>query len=393
MADSLELEAVRAAIREQDLDGWLFFDHHRRDPLAYRILHLELQQTPTRRWYYFIPAEGEPTKVQHRIEPDILDSLPGRSVLYSSWKEHRDSLREMLGGRARVAVQYSPGCNVPYVAMVDAGTVELLRDVGAGVVSSADLVQMFEARWSADQFTMHQEAGRRVDAIRRAAFAEISASLRSGRTVGEFDIRSYILNAFEREGLFTDHGPIVAVNANASNPHYEPSAASSAKIGPGDVVLIDLWAKLRQSRAVYYDITWTGFCGTDPPGEVLSVFETVRGARDEVVTGVRSALAAGLAIRGCDADDLARKYIAERGMGAYFIHRTGHSIGEDVHGSGANIDNFETHDERKLIPGCCFSVEPGIYLPRFGIRSEVNVYVEEGDARVTGEIQSELLRL
>lgn len=393
MAPALDIDAIRLAIRAQDLDGWLFFDHHRRDPLAYRILQFDPQQTPTRRWYYLIPAAGEPIKIQHRIEAAILDPLPGRSMFYSSWKEHRSLLKSILGEHRRIAAQYSPGCNVPYVAMVDAGTIELLRDLGAEVVSSADLVQLFEARWSAEQFASHLEAGRRVDAIRRAAFNEIRDALRSGRTAVEYDIRAFILNAFEREGLFTDHGPIVAVNANASNPHYEPAPDSSSPIRHGDVVLIDLWAKLKEPRSVYYDITWTGYCGEDPPSEVLTVFDIVRGARDAVVASVHDALASGQTMRGCDADDIARGYIAGRGMGEHFIHRTGHSIGEDVHGAGANIDNFETHDERQLLPGCCFSVEPGIYLPPFGIRSEVNVFVEDRGARVTGEVQTELLRL
>jgi Xaa-Pro dipeptidase len=393
MASVLDLDAIQSAIRDQGLDGWLFFDHHRRDPLAYRILGLPPGQTPTRRWYYLIPSEGEPRKLQHRIEPGILDALPGGSSVYSSWKEHRAAIEALLDNRRRIAMQYSPHCNVPYVAMADAGTVELLRELGAEIVSSADLVQLFEARWSEQQLEMHLEAGRQVDAIRRAAFTKISDCFRAGRAVGEFDIRTFILESFERDGLFTDHGPIVAVNANASNPHYEPSSASSTPIRPGDVVLIDLWAKLRKPRAVYYDITWTAFCGPSAPGEVQSVFEVVRGARDAVIAGVNQAIAAGRDIRGCDADDLARGYITARGMGDFFCHRTGHSIGEDIHGAGANIDNFETHDERRLLAGCCFSVEPGVYLPQFGIRSEVNVFVEPGSVRVTGEVQRELLRL
>jgi Xaa-Pro aminopeptidase len=393
MAHQLDIDSIRAAVREQALDGWLFFDHHRRDPLAYRILHLEPAQMPTRRWYYFIPANGEPIKLQHRIESGILDALPGRSLAYSSWKEHRASLGTMLNGRRRIAMQYSPSCNVPYVAMVDAGTIELLRELGAEVVSSADLVQVFEARWQGDQLQMHLDAGKRVDAIRRAAFAEIASCLRRGPSVGEIDIRNFILQAFEKDGLFTDHGPIVAVNANASNPHYEPTPAMSSPIRSGDLVLIDLWAKLKQPRAVYYDITWTGYCGASPPAQVERVFEVVAGARDAAIAGAKRAMEEGHIIRGCDIDDLARGFIAKRGLDRYFVHRTGHSIGEDVHGTGANMDNFETQDERRLLPGCCFSVEPGVYLPDFGIRSEVNVFVEERGARVTGEMQTQLLRL
>jgi Xaa-Pro dipeptidase len=393
MADQLDLGAIQLAILEAGLDGWLFFDHHFRDPLAYRVLRLEPLQSPTRRWYYFIPAAGEPIKLQHRIEPRILDVLPGRVMVYSGWREHRETLGGLLSGRRSIAMQYSPHCNVPYVSMVDAGTVELIREMGVEVVSSADLVQLFEARWQESQLEMHFDAGRRVDAIRRAAFEEISAHLNGGRAVGEIEIKKFILASFEREGMITDHGPIVAVNAHASDPHYEPTVASSHEIRRGDVVLIDLWAKLRQPRSVYYDITWTGFCGASPPTEVENVFEIVAGARDAAIAGVRTALSSGQKIRGCDVDDLARGHISQRGLGDYFFHRTGHSIGEDVHGAGANMDNFETHDERTLIPGCCFSVEPGVYLPGFGIRSEVNVFVEPTDARVTGEIQTQVLRL
>lgn len=389
----MDLKRIQEQLREAGLDGWLFFDHHERDPLAYRILGFRPVRHVTRRWYYVIPAHGEPRGMVHRIEASMLDPLPGAKKPYSGWQTQIDGLRKLLAGCGRVAMQYSPNCAVPYVAMVDAGTVELVRSLNVEVVSSADLVQSFEATWSAEQLEMHLEAGRRVDGIRRAAFEEIANRLRASTPVTEWDIRTFILDAFEREGLFTDHGPIVAVNAHASDPHYEPQQDRAAAIQRGDLALIDLWAKLKQPKAVYYDVTWTGFCGSGAPAEMDRVFGVVREARDRAIRRVREGRASGKPLRGFEVDDAARGYIAEEGFAEYFVHRTGHSIGEDVHGSGANMDNLETHDERLLIPNTCTSIEPGVYLPEFGIRSEINLFVEEWGARVTGEIQERLLRV
>lgn len=389
----MRIDEIQAALKEYGLDGWLFFDHHLRDPLAYRVLGFDPPRTPTRRWYYLIPAEGSPRGLVHRIEAGMLDALPGAKAQYASWNMQVQGLRDLLASCRSVAMQYSPHCAVPYVAMVDAGTVELIRSCGVDVVSSADLIQRFEARWSQAQLESHLEAGRRVDEIRRQAFSRIGDALSAGRSICEWDVKRFILESFDREGLFTDHGPIVAVNANASNPHYEPQADSSAPVRPGDFVLIDLWAKLKQPGAVYYDITWTGFCGAAPYAEMVQVFEIVRDARDAAVRRVQEAIAAGEDLLGYQVDDAARGYIAARGYGEYFIHRTGHSIGVEVHGAGANMDNLETHDERRVIPWTCFSIEPGIYLPDFGVRSEVNVFVGEKEAIVTGEAQRELLRI
>jgi Xaa-Pro dipeptidase len=389
----VDLKRIQEQLREAGLDGWLFLDHHERDPLAYRILGFRPVRHVTRRWYYVIPAHGEPRGMVHRIEASMLDPLPGAKKPYSGWQTQIDGLRKLLAGCGRVAMQYSPNCAVPYVAMVDAGTVELVRSLNVEVVSSADLVQSFEATWSAEQLEMHLEAGRRVDGIRRAAFEEIANRLRASTPVTEWDIRTFILDAFEREGLFTDHGPIVAVNAHASDPHYEPQQDRAAAIQRGDLALIDLWAKLKQPKAVYYDVTWTGFCGSGAPAEMDRVFGVVREARDRAIRRVREGRASGKPLRGFEVDDAARGYIAEEGFAEYFVHRTGHSIGEDVHGSGANMDNLETHDERLLIPNTCTSIEPGVYLPEFGIRSEINLFIEECGARVTGEIQERLLRV
>ncbi len=387
----MKLAEIQAALREQGLDGWLFFDHHRRDPLAYRVLHFSPEREATRRWYYLIPASGEPRALVHRVEQSILGDLPGQRTVYSSWSAQTDGLARLLSGCRRVAMQYSPNCAVPYVSMVDAGTVELVRSIGVEVASSADLIQHFEARWDDEKLECHLEAGRRVDQIRKRAFDITGKKIRAGEPVNEWLVRQFILDAFTVAGLTTDDGPIVAVNANASDPHYEPSEQGSQPIKKGDVLLIDMWAKLDRPDGVYYDITWMGFCGTEPPSEVEKVFHIVREARDRAVRRVQEAVKAGETLRGFEVDDAARDFIKEKGYGEYFVHRTGHSIGAEVHGTGANMDNLETHDERKVVPWTCFSVEPGIYLHDFGIRSEVNVFIGEREARVTGEIQERLV--
>lgn len=389
----MNLAAIQDELKKQKLDGWLFFDHHQRDPLAYRVLGFTPSSHVTRRWYYFIPAAGEPRGLVHRIESGKLDSLPGEKIRYSGWGEQTGGLGKLLAGARRVAMQYSPMCSIPYVAMVDAGTVELVRSLGAEVVSSADLIQQFEARWSAEALESHLEAGRRVDRIRAQAFDMIREITRSGGEVEEFAVKQFVRESFAKAGLHAEDGPIVGANANASNPHYEPTAELSAKIRGGDLVLIDMWAKLERPGAVYYDITWTGFCGDRPTGEMLKVFEVVSGARDAAIRRVRGAVAAGQELRGFEVDDAARGFIQSRGYGEYFVHRTGHSIGEEVHGNGANMDNLETHDERRVAPWTCFSIEPGVYLKEFGIRSEVNMFVGDGEARVTGEKQEQLLIL
>lgn len=389
----MNLSAIQDALQAQGLDGWLFFDHHHRDPLAYRILGLASDTHASRRWFYYVPANGGPRGLVHRIEPNVLAELPGSRLQYSRWSELSVGVEQLLSGAKRIAMQYSPGCAIPYVSVVDAGTVEMIRSFGLEVVTSADLVQRFEAAWSGEQIDLHLEAGRRVDAVRRGAFQWVTEALRAGRPITEWEVRVQILERFAKEGLSTGHGPIVAVNGNASNPHYEPSRHHHSPIQPGDVLLIDLWARLDQPNAVYYDVTWTGYCGVDIPGEVQRVFEIVRDARDTAVRTVQEAARSGTAIAGFEVDDAARAHITSQGYGDYFVHRTGHSIGTDVHGAGANMDNFETHDERTIIANTCFSVEPGIYLPNFGIRSEVNVLHRGADALVTGEAQTQLVQI
>jgi Xaa-Pro aminopeptidase len=358
----MNLARIQEEIRKQKLDGWLFFDHHNRDLLAYRVLGLPVTKGPSRRWYYMIPAEGEPKGMEHRIERNQLAGLPGEKIAYSSWPEQAAALKRLTAGMKRVAMQYSPMCAVPYVSNVDAGTVELVRSMGVDVVSSAELIQIFEAMWTPAQLESHMEAGRRVDKVRAAAFEVIKERTRNGVAVQEVEIKDFVRSEFAKAGLLTDSGPIVGCNANASNPHYEPSA-------------------------VYYDITWTAFCGDNPTDEMRKVFEIVTGGRDAAIAKVQSTIAARQKLCGFEVDDACRAVINSSGYGEYFTHRTGHSIGVEVHGNGANMDNFETHDDRRVIPWSCFSVEPGIYLPNFGVRSEINMFVGDDDARVTGQIQ------
>jgi len=387
----MRLEQIQAALRDEGLDGWLFFDHHRRDPLAYRVLQFTPGSMVTRRWFYYVPAVGEPRGLVHKIEAQTLAPLPGQHSLYAGWSTLVDGVKTLLRGDRRVAMQYSPNCAVPYVAMVDAGTVELVRGLGVDVITSANLVQLFESRWTEEQLVMHLEAARKVDAIRRQAFERVGAKLRASERVTEWEMQQFILSRFAEEGLTTDHGPDIAVNSNASNPHYEPRQDACSEIKRGDLILMDMWAKLDRPDAVFYDITWVGFCGPEPPAKIERVFTVVRDARDRAIARVKDAVRDKRELQGFEVDDAAREHVRAEGFEEFFFHRTGHSIGTEVHGSGANMDNLETHDERRVIPWTCFSVEPGIYLPEFGIRLEVDVFVGDCEARVTGEVQDKLV--
>ena len=386
----MDLAAIQSALRERNIDAWLFYDHHHRDPIAYRVLGLPASQIVTRRWFYVIPAQGEPSKLVHKIEAGHLDSLPGSKRQYSGWQELFDSLKSLLASYRDVAMQYSPNNIVFTISLVDGGTIELLRGLGKNVVSSADLVAQFEATWSEEQIKSHFAARDSVDSIVAAAFKEIGNRTRNGGT-NEYKIQQWFMEAFRRENLLTDDPPIVAVNANAGNPHYEPSADHSAPIREGDLVLLDVWGKKDTPSAVYYDITWMGFLGGAPNDRMRQVFEIVRDARDAGVKTVTDAIGAGRRIAGWEVDRATRDHIKQKGFGDYFIHRTGHSIGTDVHSNGANMDDLEIHDERQILPNSCFSIEPGIYLPEFGVRSEVNMLIRPKSAEVTGNIQREIV--
>jgi Xaa-Pro aminopeptidase len=388
----MNLPAIQAALRERKIDAWLFYDHHRRDPIAYRVLGLPGTLMVTRRWFYLIPAEAEPVKLVHKIEAGHLDSLPGSKQQYAGWQELFSSLKNILAPHRDIAMQYSPNNSVFTVSLVDAGTIEIVRGLGKNVVSSADLVALFEATWTDEQIQSHYAARDAIDSITAVAFQEIGRRARNGGT-NEYAIQQWFMEAFGREGLVTDDPPIVAVNANSGNPHYEPHAEGSAPIRQGDFVLLDVWGKKNTPGAVYYDITWTGFIGKSPSDKQREIFQTVRDARDAGVKTVLDATAAGQKIAGWQVDRATRDHINNAGYGDYFIHRTGHSIGTDVHANGANMDDLEIHDERQILPNSCFSIEPGIYLPDFGVRSEVNVLVRPGRAEVTGKIQREIVSI
>jgi Xaa-Pro aminopeptidase len=393
----MQLDAIQAALRDAGFDGWLFYDHHHRDPIAAHILGLDEKAHITRRWYYLVPAEGEPRKLVHRIEQGRLDELPGSKGLYSSWQELHAGLAAMLGRTRRLAMQYSPNNDIMYISMVDAGTVEFLRGLGKQIVSSADLVSQFEAVLTGEQIASHSMAQRAMDAILAEAWKEMGRRVRTpdggAGSLSEFDMVVRLSEAMRREGLVWENGPNVSVNANSSDSHYEPTAEKSSTICQGDFVLIDIWGRVDLPGTVFYDITWTGVVGREPSEREQLIFETVRNARDAAVAAVEGAFAAGRPIAGFEADDAARGVIRAAGFGEFFTHRTGHNIAQEIHGSGAHLDNLETHDERRILPHTCFSVEPGIYLPEFGVRSEVNMITAPGKAWVTGKVQQELVRI
>jgi len=387
-----DISAIQSDLRAAKLDGWLFYDFRGRDPIAQGILQLP-EGMRTRRWFYYVPVKGSPRKLVHRIEQASLAALPGETLYYAAQEELQKNLRKLLGRGGRIAMQYSPKNAIPYVSMVDAGTIELVRGTGAKVVSSADLVQKYEACWSDEQLESHLAAGREIDRIVREAFAYVARCVREKRTITEYDLKLWFLAQFEAAGLTADQGPDIAVNANASDPHYGPGPEKSSPIREGDLLLLDIWGKQKKPGSVYYDITWTGYLGAKVPEKYATIFNIVRAARDRAVEFIGKGLAAGKTPEGWQVDKITRGVIEKAGYGKYFFHRTGHSIGEEVHGNGANMDGWETHDVRHLIPRTCFSIEPGIYLPEFGIRSEINVYVTEREARVTGAVQTELLAL
>jgi Xaa-Pro dipeptidase len=393
----MNLDAIQSALRDAKIDGWLFYDHHHRDPIAAGILDLDPEAHITRRWYYFIPAEGDPRKLVHRIEQGRLDALPGSRVPYSGWQELAVRLEAMLTGFNTIAMQYSPNNDIMYISMVDAGTVEFLRGLGKEIVSSADLVAQFEAVLTAEQMETHAVAQRAIDSIVAEGWHEIARRLRpsfgSPVPYTEYDHVQWLSEAMRREGLTWQHGPDVSVNANCSDSHYEPTAGNTARINDGDFILVDIWGRTNQPGSVYYDITWTGVIGREPSEREQLVFETVRNARDAAINAVQHAFEQNQHIHGFEADDAARAVIVTGGFGDYFTHRTGHNITEEIHGPGAHLDNFETHDERLLLPNTCFSVEPGIYLPEFGVRSEIDMMTAPGKAWVTGKIQTELVRI
>lgn len=392
----MDLQRIQTEIGRQSYNGWLFYDFRNRDKLAYDILGLEFHKFTTRRWFYFIPAQGEPTKIVSAVEAGKLDSLPGRKIVYRSWPQLHMALKNTLTPGSRVALNYSPFGNIPYVSVVDAGTYELVRSLGVEVVSAANLIQLFEALIDEEGYQSHLRAGAKVQKIKDEAFAFIRTALASGRLITEYDVQQFIVRRFEEEDL-TDDGehPIVGVNEHPADPHFEPKPDNAYVIKPGDTLLIDLWARENRPRSIYYDITWCGFIGQEPPEEYVRIFDIVRRARNAARDFVRHKMQKRETCCGYEVDDVCRAVVTEAGYGEYFVHRTGHSIGQSVHGNGVNIDNLETHDERELMPGICFSIEPGIYLPgKMAVRSEIDAFItRDYQVVVAGAEQEELILL
>ena len=387
-----DLAAVQSALTDANLDGWLLYDFRGLNVLATRVLQFPEDSMGSRRWFYWIPATGQPRKLVHRIEDSALDHLPGEKSVYLRWQEFEAGVANLVDGAQRVAMEYSPRNANPYISRVDAGTLELVRSCGVEPVSSGDLIQLFEATWDDAQWEMHLQADRVTDSSFEKAWGFIAERVRADGGVEETAVRDLIMDHFAAHGCETYHPPIVGRGSHSGLPHYETGDGDDTRIREGDFVLIDQWCKLSQPRSVYSDVTRTGFVGESVPEEYTKVFRIVAAARDAGIAVVQEAFAAGREIQGWEVDDAVRKVIDDAGYGQFFSHRTGHNIGQEVHGNGAHMDNLETHETRRVMPGTCFSIEPGIYLPEFGIRSEVDVFVDKaGTVHVTGGPQSEVL--
>ena len=390
----LPIDAVQRALTEDGFDGWLLYDFHGSNPIAARLAGLaDGHKMATRRWYYLIPAKGEPRGLVHAIERHNLDGLPGAKRPYAGRKQLDDGLRELLSGLKRVAMEYSPANNIPYVSRVDAGTVEAVRQLGVDVGSSGDLVQRFEAVWTDEAYKTHVTASEALYRIKDRAFELVRERMRSGSAIDEFELQQQMVGWFKEEGLVTDDAPNVSAQEHAGDPHYSVDRGSSRAIRPNEMLLLDLWGKLPQPGAVFADITWVGYTGTTVPDEYVKAFAAARDGRDAAVKLVETSIRDGADLRGWQVDRACREVIDRAGFGAYFIHRTGHSLGEQVHGNGVHMDDYETHDDRRLIPGTGFTIEPGVYTDRFGVRTEINMFIGERDARVTGPLQTELVTL
>ncbi len=391
----MDYKKIQALLQAKQIDGWLLYDFEGMNPVARRLAPLPEGNLLTRRWIYWIPTTGRPTWLVHRIEKGGFRAVSEPVRSYISWRSWQEGIRSLLGNAKRVAVEYSPGNAIPYVSRVDAGTVEMLRSLGLEVVSSADLVQAVEAVLSPEQLSSQRRAATALLEIKTAAFALVHQRLQAQQQISEVDVQRFIVDQFEKRGLTTGHPPIVGVNGHAADPHFAPNPKDDTPIRPGDFLLIDLWAKEKTPGAVYGDITWVGYGGTEVPARIQHVFNIVRRARDAAVQRAQDGLHAGQPVYGYQVDDAARTVISRAGFGDYFIHRTGHNISVETHGNGVNMDNLETQDRRQLVPGICFSVEPGIYLPEegFGVRLEIDVYVHEHAVEVTTlPLQEALIR-
>jgi Xaa-Pro dipeptidase len=388
----MDLHAIQALLRSAGLDAWLLYDFHGINPIARRVVGLGEDRFATRRWFGLIPAEGEPVWLHHAIEAHLFADLPGRRVPFVSYRELQDRLRDMTRNVRRVAMEYVPGGAIPYVSRVDAGTIEMVRAAGPAVVSSADLVQQIEARWTSEGLASHRRAAQGLKDVLQATFDEVSRAVSRERAMTEYALQQFMCEQFRKRGLHHDP-PIVAVNEHSGNPHYEPRARVSAPIRKGDLLLLDLWCREEKAGSIWADITWMAYLGRTVPDRYRAIWEIVAGARDAAVAYLKEQSGLGKTIRGADVDEVARRHVREHGHAEHFLHRTGHSIGVEVHGNGCNIDSLETIDERHLIPRTGFSIEPGIYLPEFGVRSEIDVYMDERGVEVTTAVQDQIVPL
>jgi len=388
----LDVAGIQAVLRSLDLDAWLLYDFHGINPIARRVIGLGPDRFATRRWFGLLPVAGEPVWLHHAIEAHLFRELPGRRVSFVAYRELQDRLRETLKGVKRVAMEYVPGGAIPYVSRVDAGTIEMVRATGAQVLSSADLVQSFEARWSPEALESHRRAARGLKEVLQSTFDEVTRAVRKKESLTEHSLQQFMCDQFRRRRLHFEP-PIVAVNAHSGNPHYEPRPHDSAPIRKDDLLLLDLWCREEPEGSIWADITWMAYLGREVPARQQEIWTIVAGARDAAVAYLMEGTALGKRIRGADVDEIARRHIVERGYGDRFIHRTGHSIGLEVHGNGCNIDSLETLDDRQLIPRTGFSIEPGIYLDDFGVRSEIDVYMGERGVEVTTVVQDHILPL
>jgi Xaa-Pro aminopeptidase len=388
---SFSIPAIQQVLVSDRLDGWLLYDFHGSNPIAAKLAGL-LGKHTTRRWYYFIPSSGTPQKLVHAIEPFVLDALPGDKLKYAGRRQLEQGVEQLLRGAKVIAMEYSPECAIPYLSRVDAGTIDLIRRLGPKVVSSGDLVQRFEAAWDAEAIATHRAASEKLYRIKDRTFEYVGARLSAGDALHEFAVQQQMVGWFKEEGLIADAAPIVGAQENAGNPHYAPSRDASRPIRPNELLLLDLWGKLEKPHAVYADITWTGFAG-EPPADIARAFSVIVQGRDAAIAKVQSAATSGQPLHGWEVDRATRDVITAAGYGEQFIHRTGHSLGEEVHGNGVHMDDYETHDDRRLVPGTGFTIEPGIYTPTFGVRTEVNMVVGASSAEVTGPCQTELVRI
>jgi len=391
----VDVPAVQRALAADRLDGWLLYDFHGSNPIAATLAGLAgpSGKMTTRRWYYLIPASGTPRGLVHKIERHNLDELPGTKESYAGRRELEAGLRRLLDGCHRVAMEYSPQGAIPYVSLVDAGTFEAVRSLGVDVVSSGDLVQRFEATWSAAALDSHRTASERLYRIKDRAFESIRADIRERGAADEYDVQRRMAAWFDEEELVTDSPPVVAAMENAGNPHYLPSPAAHRPIRADELFLLDLWGKLRAPGAVFADITWVGFTGSTVPAEFSKAFAAIRDGRDAAIQLVQAAARERRDLRGWQVDRAAREVVDRAGYGKAFIHRTGHSLGESVHGNGVHMDDYETHDDRRLLPGTGFTIEPGVYFDRFGVRTEINMFYGDGEATVTGPAQTDIVTL